>query len=275
MDRKILTEFLKAKYKKGNSFFPTIAGVPEGGIISPILANLTLDCLEDHIQKRYWRSKTGAVSRQHNKHKVNLIRYADDLIITADTKETASDLRKLLSGFLKERGLELSEEKTKITHIDEGFDFLGWNFRKYNSRLKVHPSSESIQSVKAKIGSTIKEMTACSQESVIGALNPIIRGWGNYHDAVSSWRSFRNVDRFIFYSLWRWAKRRHPMKSTTWLKERYWFCKGNRDWIFGTDKYKLFNISGIRYKSHILIKVNKNCFLKEDMEYFKTRRLGY
>ena len=275
LNKRILTEFLKAKYKKGNKLFPTISGVPQGGIISPILANLTLDGLEYYIQSKYWISKTGYINRQYNRHKVNLIRYADDLIITADSKETAMELKSMLSDFLKIRGLELSEEKTKITHINEGFDFLGWNFRKYNSHLKVQPSSESIESIKVKIGLSIKKMSACTQEAVIGNLNPIIRGWGNYHDAVSSWRSFRKVDRYIFYALWQWAKRRHPMKSAKWLKDRYWVQIGNRDWIFSTGKYNLKSISSIKYKSHKLIKVNKNCFLKENMKYFKTRRFGY
>ena len=272
LENRILTEFLKAKYKEGNKLFPTLAGVPQGGIISPILANLTLDGLEDHIQGKYWRSKTGCINRQHNKHKVNLIRYADDLIITADTRETAMDLKSLLGDFLQTRGLELSEKKTKITHIKDGFNFLGWNFRKYNSHLKVQPSTESIKAIKMKIGMTIKEMSACTQEAVIGNLNPIIRGWGNYHNAVSSWRSFRNVDRYIFYALWQWAKRRHPMKSAKWLKDRYWVRKDNRDWIFSTGKYNLKSISSIRYKPHILIKVDKNCFLVENREYYRRRK---
>ncbi len=268
----ILTEFLKAKYKEGNKLFPTTAGVPQGGIISPILANLTLDGLEDHIQSKYWRSKTGCINRQHNKHKVNLIRYADDLIITADTKETAMDLKSMLSDFLQIRGLELSEEKTKITNIREGFNFLGWNFRKYNSHLKVQPSKESINAIKNKIGMTIRKMSACTQEALIGNLNPVIRGWGNYHNGVSSWRSFRKVDKYIFYALWQWAKRRHPMKSAKWLKDRYWIQIDSRDWIFSTGKYNLKSISGIRYIPHRLIKVDMNCFLVKNREYYRNSK---
>ena len=113
LDKRILTEFLKAKYKERNKLFPTTAGVPQGGIISPILANLTLDGLEDHIQSKYWRSKTGCINRQHNKHKVNLIRYADDLIITADTKETAMDLKSMLSDFLQIKDLNCQKRKRK------------------------------------------------------------------------------------------------------------------------------------------------------------------
>jgi len=166
----------------------------------------------------------------------------------------------------------LSEEKTKITNIKEGFNFLGWNFRKYNHHLKVQPSTESIRAIKTKIGMTVRKMSACTQEALIGNLNPIIRGWGNYHDGVSSWRSFRKVDRYIFYALWQWAKRRHPMKSAKWLKDRYWVQMGSRDWIFSTGKYNLKSISSIRYKSHRLIKVNKNCFLVENGEYYRNRK---
>ncbi len=274
LDKRILNEFLKAEYKEKKELFPTTAGVPQGGIISPILANMTLDGLEDYIQNKYWKSKTGCINRQHNNHKVNLIRYADDLIITADTQETAKDLKRMLSDFLRIRGLELSEKKTKITEVTAGFDFLGWNFRKYNNSLKVQPSAESIKAIKTKIGITIRMMSACPQEAVIGTLNPIIRGWGNYHDAVSSWRSFRKVDRYIFYALWQWAKRRHPMKSAKWVKARYWVRIRNRDWIFSTGKYNLTSISSIKYKSHKLIKVNKNCFLPEDMKYFINQGRG-
>ena len=274
LDKRILNEFLKAEYKEKKELFPTTAGVPQGGIISPILANMTLDGIEDYIQNKYWKSKTGCINRQHNNHKVNLIRYADDLIITADTQETAKDLKRMLSDFLRIRGLELSEKKTKITEVTAGFDFLGWNFRKYNNSLKVQPSAESIKAIKTKIGITIRMMSACPQEAVIGTLNPIIRGWGNYHDAVSSWRSFRKVDRYIFYALWQWAKRRHPMKSAKWVKARYWVRIRNRDWIFSTGKYNLTSISSIKYKSHKLIKVNKNCFLPEDMKYFINRGRG-
>jgi len=115
-------------------------------------------------------------------------------------------------------------------------------------------------------------MSASTQEALIGNLNPIIRGWGNYHDGVSSWRSFRKVDRYIFYALWQWAKRRHPMKSAKWLKGRYWVQIGSRDWIFSTGKYNLKSISSTRYKPHILIKVDKNCFLVENREYYRNRK---
>lgn len=272
MEKAILKEFLKARFKDGDQLYDTVSGVPQGGIISPILANLTLDGLEEHIQNVFWRSKTGAVNRQHNKHKVHMIRYADDLIITADSKETAHELKTLISQFLSTRGLNLSEKKTKITNIKDGFDFLGWNFRKYNNNLQVHPSKDSVKNIKARIGSIISDHLAASQDELIGELNPVLRGWSNYHNAVSSWREFRAVDRYVFYSLWRWAKRRHPMKQMKWVKDRYWTSTKSRDWIFISGKYKLFCISSVRYKRHSLIKVNMNCFLKEDMGYFDSRK---
>jgi RNA-directed DNA polymerase len=169
---KIVALIHSANLAKPGTLATTTAGVPQGGIISQILANMTLDGLEDYIHNKYWKSKTGCINRQHNNHKVNLIRYADDLIITADTQETAKDLKLMLSDFLRIRGLELSEEKTKITEVTAGFDFLGWNFRKYNNSLKVQPSAESIKAIKTKIGITIKMMSACPQEAVIGTLNP-------------------------------------------------------------------------------------------------------
>ncbi len=120
---------------------PTTAGTPQGGIISPILANMTLDGLKKTISSVYHVGKDGEIDKtRHNPHKVNFVRYADDFIVTADSEETAMDLAELIKEFLTERGLESSVEKTNITHIDDGFDFLGWNFRKYGGKLLINPS---------------------------------------------------------------------------------------------------------------------------------------
>ena len=121
------------------------------------------------------------------------MRYADDFIITADSEETAKEIMELLRSFLEERGLELSEEKTLITHIDEGFDFLGWNFRKYNGKLLVKPSKTSIDRVTRKISDIIKKAKAWKQEDLINVLNPIITGWSNYHQSVISKAIFGSV----------------------------------------------------------------------------------
>jgi len=183
MDRSILKQFLKAGFVYKHHLNPTKAGTPQGGIISPILANMTLDGIERAIADKYY---TGKSWKSHNKRKVNFLRYADDFIVTADSEETAKEIRELIEVFLKERGLELSMEKTLITHIDQGFDFLGWNFRKYKGKLLIKPSKKSIENVTQKISDMIKKGKAWKQEYLIGALNPITTGWTNYHQSVSS-----------------------------------------------------------------------------------------
>ena len=142
-----------------------------------------LDGIERAIADKYY---SGKIWKSRNPKKVNFIRYADDFIVTADSEETAKEIRGLIEVFLKERGLELSIEKTLITHIDKGFDFLGWNFRKYKGKLLIKPSKKSIGNVTQKISDIIKKGKAWKQEDLIDALNPIITGWTNYHQSVVS-----------------------------------------------------------------------------------------
>src|SRR5665811_1137445 len=156
MDESILKQFLKAGYVFDRQLFPTEAGTPQGGIISPILANLTLDGIDKLLAEKDHKNEYGNINKNHAaKYKVNFVRYADDFIVTAKTKEIAEDAKELIRQFLKDKGLELSEEKTLITHIDTGFDFLGWNFRKYNGTLLVKPSKKSIEKITVNILSLI------------------------------------------------------------------------------------------------------------------------
>jgi len=187
MDKTILKQFLKAGCVYNRHLYHTKSGTPQGAIISPILANMTLDGMEKAIASRYHRNKRGEIDKgRFNPHKVNFVRYADDFIVTADSEETAKEIAELIKGFLKERGLELSAEKTHITHIDVGFDFLGWHFRKYKGKLLIKPSKKSIDNATRKVGDIIKKAKAWNQEDLIDALNPIILGWSNYHRTVVS-----------------------------------------------------------------------------------------
>src|SRR5665811_556284 len=164
MDKSVLKQFLKAGYIFERQLFPTEAGTPQGGIISPILANITLDGIEKLLEDKYHTNKIGRIDSNHAaKYKVNFSRYADDFIVTAKTEEIAKEVKELIKVFLKDRGLELSDEKTLITHIDNGFDFLGWNFRKYNDKLLVKPSKKSIDKVTEKISNIIDTGKAWKQ----------------------------------------------------------------------------------------------------------------
>lgn len=141
MDKSVLKQFLKAGFVFRGKLSPTDEGTPQGGSISPILANMALDGLQRVLSDRFDLSVKGEVSAfVHNKSKVNLVRYADDFIVTAATKEIAEEAKEIIRTFLQIRGLELSEEKTVITHIDNSFDMLGWIFRKFRGKLIVKPS---------------------------------------------------------------------------------------------------------------------------------------
>jgi RNA-directed DNA polymerase len=173
MDKSILKQFLRAGYVFERQLFPTEAGTPQGGIISPILANITLDGIEKILADKYHKTRSGRIdSNQAAKYKVNFSRYADDFIVTAKTEEIAKEAKELIKVFLKDRGLELSEEKTLITHIDDGFDFLGWNFRKYKGKLLIKPSKKSIEKITEKISNTIENGKTWKQEVLIDTLNP-------------------------------------------------------------------------------------------------------
>jgi RNA-directed DNA polymerase len=232
---------------------------------------MTLDGLEMAIASKWHVTKRGIIDKRRcNPHKVNFVRYADDFIVTAASEETAKEIAELIKGFLKERGLELSEEKTRITHIDDGFDFLGWNFRKYKGKLLIKPSKKAIDNVTRKISDVIKRAKAWKQENLIDALNPIIIGWSNYHRSVVSAEVFNNLDHRMWNMLWRWAKRRHPDKSRTWVAKKYWHSEGSRNWVFSTERNRLKLFSDTKIVRHTSLKLDKNPYL--DPGYFKLRK---
>lgn len=231
MDRAILRKWLKAGYLEDCKLFPTEAGTPQGGIISPALANMTLDGLQAMLEKAFpWTTRRG------QKVKVNLVRYADDFIISGDSQELLeNEVKPLVEAFLAERGLTLSPEKTKITHIDEGFDFLGQNIRKYGGKLLIKPSAKNVLAFLDKVREVVKGNKQATQAAVINQLNPIIRGWVNYHRHIVAKDVFQRVDKEIWRCLWRWAKRRHPKKGLFWIKQRYFHTIGTRTWVFAAD----------------------------------------
>jgi RNA-directed DNA polymerase len=174
-DKQVLQKWLKAGCVENRNRFPTEAGTPQGGIISPTLANLTLDGLEkllaDHFPKQKWSDGKRWTP------KVNLVRYADDFIITGDSRELLEqEVRPLVEQFLKDRGLTLSPDKTRITHISEGFDFLGQNLRKYDGKPLVKPSQKNTHAFLEKVRGLIKANQTVNQAVLIGWLNPVIRG---------------------------------------------------------------------------------------------------
>jgi len=231
MDKAILRKWLQAGYLDKHVFHRTEEGTPQGGIISPVLANLALDGLERRLREQY--PVTGKGKGKGEKALVNLVRYADDFLITGRSKALLEEeVRPLVSAFLQERGLELSEEKTTITAMEDGFDFLGQNVRKYGGKLLLKPSKKNVQTFLGKIREVIKGNPQVTAYGLLALLNPKIRGWANYHRHSASKATYVQVDWAISLAVWQWAKRRHPNKSKQWVANRYFGRIGGRSGRF-------------------------------------------
>jgi len=204
--------------------------------------------------------------------KVNVVRYADDFVITASSRERAEEARAILIPFLAERGLELSEEKTLVTHIADGFNFLGWNFRKYrNGTLLIKPSKESVRNAVRKIREIILENgKAWSQDDIIRDLNPVLRGWTNYHRSAVSKKAFGWIGTYVFRTLWTWASRRHRDKRREWIMNRYWHRKGTRKWVFRTEDKELLYVHNVTIRRHVKVRNAMNPYT--DRTYFELRK---
>ena len=272
MDKTMLNKFLKAGYVYRKQLFPTTKGAIQGGSISPTLANLTLDGLEHEIARHYFLTKKGKISyhSRNNPNQIHLVRYADDFVVTANNRETLEQIADVISSFLESRGLELSREKTAITYISEGFDFLGWNFRKYDGRLIIKPSGKSLNIVTKKISEIIHKNRTVKQEYLIYQMNQVLKGWCNYHQPVCAKQIFEKLNFRIFAMTWKWAKRRHPNKSSKWIKKRYWKTKGTRNWIFSDGKATLIQPSDMPIVRHERLKLDINPY--KDNEYFLKKK---
>jgi RNA-directed DNA polymerase len=233
MDRTILQKWLKSGYMDKHVLHETTDGTPQGGIISPALANCALDGLERLLQEKFPQEKR-LKSLGGKSSSVNFIRYADDFVITSKSKELLEgEVQPVVEQFLQQRGLELSPKKTVITHVEKGFDFLGQNVRRYsNGKLLITPSKKNVKTFLDGIRQTIKDARGMSAAALIEQLNPKIRGWANYHRHVVSKRTFGRVDHSILFSLWQWARKRRQNKNPYWLKPKYFGRRGDRDWTF-------------------------------------------
>ncbi|AZT44289.1 group II intron reverse transcriptase/maturase [Salmonella enterica] len=280
-DRQILKKWLKAGYQERGQLFPTESGTPQGGIISPVLANIALDGLEELLASEF---KKRVVKGHLVNLKVNYVRYADDFIITGHSKELLEcQVLPIVAGFMAERGLTLSPEKTRITHIEQGFDFLGQNVRKYDGKMLIKPSKANVSAFLTKIRSVIKRNNAIDQLSLIKMLNPMIQGWAAYHQHIVAKVTFNKIDNEIWLSLWRWAVRRHHNKGKKWIRKRYFYSVDARNWSFSAytgerlpnGKPRLVNLRKAidtpinRFKP---IKIEANPFDPQWEVYFEARK---
>src|SRR6266446_2545157 len=276
MDKAILRKWLKAGFIDKHVLYPTEEGTPQGGICSPVIANLALNGLERRLLERYPKPKTGYNA------KVNYVRFADDFIVTGISKELLEqEVKPLVEQFMRERGIALSPEKTVITHIEDGFDFLGQNVRKYHGKLIIKPSKKNVSTFLRKVRTRIKANKQATAGNLIVQLNLLIRGWANYHQHVVSKVTFARVGHAIFQALWQWAKRRHPNKSKQWIKERYFKSINGKNWVFhgilatkeGLVENYLLYPAYVPIKRHVKIKGEANPYDPAWEVYFE-KRLG-
>jgi RNA-directed DNA polymerase len=255
----LIKQWLKAGYVDKGVFHETGAGTPQGGVISPLLANIALHGMEEALEITH--RKNGQLNSKRA-----LVRYADDFCVFCESQEDAERAKQILTVWLSERGLTLSPEKTKIVHLTEGFNFLGFNIRHYkvsNTRtgwkLLTKPSKEAVQKHREKIKQEWDAVQGWNGQKILWKLNPIIRGWANYYRTGVAKETFNKLDNWMFYKEVRHVKRTHPHKPKKWHQAKYW-GKLNLDrqdlWVFGDKqtglhllKYRWFSI-----ERHILVK---------------------
>jgi len=268
--KSVLHKWLKAGYIDKHIYHQTEEGTPQGGPISPVLANLTLDGLEDKLRTLH------PGYHQHRKAKINLVRFADDFIITGSSKELLeNEVKPLVEAFMRERGLELSAEKTLITSIADGFDFLGQNVRKYNGKLIIKPAKKNVKAFLEKVRKIVKDHQGATAGSLILLLNPLIRGWARYHQHVVSKETFTTIDDVIHRLVRQWTKRRHPQKADAWTAKKYFKTVGENNWVFyGTieeQTHYLTDAAQVPIKRHIKIRGEANPYDPTWENYYEKR----
>ncbi|RMG53552.1 MAG: group II intron reverse transcriptase/maturase [Gammaproteobacteria bacterium] len=263
----LIQDWMKAGYVYEGILNPSETGTPQGGVCSPLLSNIGLHGLEEFV-------------KNYNK-KMGIIRYADDFIITAKSRKELEEIIPAIKQWLLERGLELSEEKTKLRHIDEGFNFLGFNARHYAGKLLIKPQKEKVLSFCKKIGRIIQKMATVKQEALIRKLNPILRGFANYYQGAVSKEIFGYIKTRVWQYLWNWCKRRHLKRRLKWVKDKYFRRIRGMDWTFCCDVKNrkgrnkplcLYNIHRTPIIRHIKVKGTASPFDGKLTEYWEKRR---
>ncbi len=284
--RKQIRAWLKAGVMEKRSLYPTDEGTPQGGVISPLLANIALHGLEETVMEM---GKT-----QSEKRKLAVVRYADNLVVIHEERKKIEEAQVVIAEWLKEVGLELKPEKTQIAHTlngdDPGFDFLGFNVRQYvvsknrsgkNQHGKVlgfktliKPSKKSIGKHKERLSEVVTSHKSAPQEALIRKLNPIIRGWANYFRTGVSKETYSEMDNYLWNILWQWASRRHPNKSRHWIARRYWSIGEDGHWRFRCKMEKgeisLIKHTSVEIERHVKVK-DKASPYDGNLTYWSTR----
>ncbi|MDJ0517401.1 MAG: group II intron reverse transcriptase/maturase [Trichodesmium sp. MO_231.B1] len=268
--RRLIKQWLKSGVFDKKQFSNTVEGTPQGGVISPLLANIALHGMEECLNNF---AETLPGSKRNNKRALSLIRYADDFVILHEDIKVVLQAKTVIQEWLNQVGLELKPEKTKIAHTLEryegnqpGFDFLGFNIRqwkvkstKQGYKTLIKPSLKSIKTHYRKLADICDSHKTAPTKALIAKLNPVIRGWANYFSSVVSKEIFIKTDNLLWKRLWRWASRRHPNKSATWVKKKYFSnVKVTRNWVLNDGKYMTYQHSDVPIVRHIKVQGNKS-----------------
>ena len=284
-EKKLIEKWLKAGYVDNDTFHETDKGTPQGGVISPLLANIALHGMEKDLGVEYRYNKAQGYLLKADS--IGVVRYADDFVIICHTQQQANSMYEKMTDYLNKRQLSLSMEKTRITHIEDGFDFLGFNLRQYKQNsgkmsLMIKPSKDSVKKAKATIKYTFEQKKGRPAGEVIAELNPIIRGTGYYWNKVVSKKIFGGVDQYIWHKTVKFLKSLHPKRKKTgswnWITKRYFKPDHNGistdKWILTDPKdstRQITKMSWIPIERHTMIKYDSspdNPLLKQ---YFEQR----
>ncbi|MUG95601.1 group II intron reverse transcriptase/maturase [Scytonema sp. UIC 10036] len=289
--KELIKQWLKAGYVEAEILHETLSGTPQGGIISPVLANIALDGMEkllSQFQKtkeyQYTDSKGRKRTERERKPRYGFVRYADDFIITAESSEELIVIQPIISDWLKQRGLEFNTDKTKITHINDGFNFLGFNIRHYKGKCLIKPQKEKVKEFLTGIQEWLNQHKTVETTAVIQYLSPVIRGWGNYYKHKVSKDVFSYVDYRLWQMLWKWSLMRHPNKGKKWVAQRYFKTINGTAWNFaqtikdrnGKDKLiTLPKLSHIPIIRHVKVKGTASPDDPTLSEYWEKRQTRY
>ena len=276
--RELIKQWLRAGYVEEEVFHATERGTPQGGVVSPLLANIALHGMEEALGVKY-RKRGNLVSRRA------VVRYADDFVVFCETKEDAEQAQTILEEWLRERGLTFSPEKTRIVHLSEGFNFLGFNIRHYRMpkttrtgwKLLTKPSKEAVQKRRDQLREEWESLKGWNVPAILRRLNPIIRGWANYHRPGTAKETFRKLDDWMYQREVRYVKHTHPTKPKEWTQPRYWgrLNLGRNDhWVFG-DKHTgayLLKFQWFPIERHTLVKGRASPDDPALKEYWKKRQ---
>lgn len=270
----VVRRWLKAGVVELGHYQETTEGTPQGGVISPLLANIALDGME-RLFEQQWRSGTRKVPamRSGPDRGISVVRYADDFAVTAPSQEVLAEyVRPKLEPFLAERGLKLSEAKTRIVHIDQGFNFLGFTIRRFKGKVLTKPQKAKVQAHIRRLKEMVVDGRAAPQEMLIHRLNPVILGWCNYYRHGVSTRVYQQVSHHLWYSLWQWARHRHAGKPKGWLRRRYWRRQGSRKWCFGNQEVILREPTDTKITRWIKVQGQNSPYDPAQREYWAKRQ---